>query len=224
LPTDPAIAEIGVGTGRIAIPFIEKGICYTGFDISDQMMQLLGEKLGGDFRRGQVLTADVTESLPIDAQSQDAVMAVHILHLVDIRKALTQIRRVLKPHGALVWGYEWHDDQSVRMKIRSKFREHARALGGLKSREFIPPEGRNLLLEWGADPSQHVVTTWALEETCQQILDGLRSRVLSFTWEMDEAIVQKAADLTEAWAVQEFGDLKEPRESDQSFLVDWYQF
>jgi ubiquinone/menaquinone biosynthesis C-methylase UbiE len=40
--------ELGVGTGRIALPFIRAGYDYTGVDISPAMMQRLAGKLAGD--------------------------------------------------------------------------------------------------------------------------------------------------------------------------------
>lgn len=224
LPADPAVAEIGVGTGRIAIPFIERGIRYTGFDISEQMTTLLWKKLGGHLRRAQILLADVTEHLPVDDQSQDAVIAVHILHLVDVVPALTQIRRVLKPGGALVWGYEWYDDLALRIRIRNQFSTFAAEHGAPARRDFLREDARTLLSEWGARGTRHVVAAWTETETCRQVLDKLRNRMISFTWELDDTVLQKAAEQTEAWARSEYGDLDRAHPVGRQFIVDWYQF
>src|SRR4051794_13621482 len=72
LPEDPAITESGVGPGRIALPFIRRDVRYTGFDISEQMVARLREKLGGALHQAQICLADVTEQLPLPGQSQDA--------------------------------------------------------------------------------------------------------------------------------------------------------
>lgn len=64
LSADPAITEIGVGTGRIALPFIVRGVRYTGIDVSTPMMDVLRSKLGGDLRRAQLLLGDVADHGP----------------------------------------------------------------------------------------------------------------------------------------------------------------
>lgn len=224
LPADPAIAEIGVGTGRIAIPFIQEGVRYTGFDISEQMVALLRAKLGGDLGRAQIHMADVTKELPIAAGSQDAVMAVHILHLVDAPLALAQIRRILKPNGALLWGYEWHDDGAPRQLIRAKFRQTANDLGQAKWRSFTVPEGHRLLADWGAQSTRHTLATWTEPETPRSALEAIAKRTMSFTWEVDDAILQESLRRTEEWARAEFGDLDLVSHVEKRFVADWYQF
>jgi ubiquinone/menaquinone biosynthesis C-methylase UbiE len=224
LPEDPAVAEIGVGTGRIALPFIMRNIRYVGFDISEQMVGVLRAKLGGNLRRAQILMADVTESLPVPDQSQDAVVAVHILHLVDATRALHQVRRILKPGGALIWGYEAYDDKTPRHRIREKVREVATELGAPADRDFNVPEGRRLLAEWGAHHSRHEVVSWAATESCREVIDRILDKDFSFTWSIPDSILREAMARAEAWARAEYGDLDRPREITKRFIVDWYQF
>lgn len=224
LPHDPAIAEIGIGTGRIALPFIKRGVKYTGFDISAEMMAKLREKLGEEPHRAQLFQADVTEPLPVAAASQDAVIAVHVLHLVDAVKALEQVRRMLKPHGALAWGYQQHDDLSPRWRIREYFSQVVTELGGPPPRELIPRSAQDRLAEWGAVGCRHVIATWSLEQTCRYVLDGLLERTMSSTWQIPEPTLVEAANRTEAWAKAEYGDLDQTRVMEERFVIDWYQF
>lgn len=224
LPQDPRIFEIGVGTGRIALPFIRAGVHYTGFDISEQMLAAARAKLDGDLRRADLVLADVTESVPLPQESQDAVIAVHILHLLDVTRALPLVRRALKPHGALVWGYQWHDDRSPRKRIREQFQVFAGQAGGKPKRDFRVPEARRLLAEWGAAETRHVVATWASPETPEAALDALRSRTLSHTWHLDEAVFQSAMAQTEAWTRTAYGDLSRPLNVEERFVVEWFQF
>lgn len=224
LPANPAITELGVGTGRIALPFIEQGVKYTGFDISEQMTARLVAKLGGNLRNASLVLADITEPLPLADQSQDAVIAVHILHLVDALKALAQVRRVLRPHGALVWGFEHHDDLSPRQRIRQYFRDRAGELSDWRPRDFFAQPARQQLAEWGAQVTRHTVAAWTSQENCREVLESLRDRVMSFTWDMPEVILQAAYARTEAWAKAEYGDLDRVHEIGKEFRVDWYQF
>src|SRR5689334_15191889 len=45
---DTKFLELGVGTGRIALPFIRAGYDYTGIDLSQEMMAKLREKVNRD--------------------------------------------------------------------------------------------------------------------------------------------------------------------------------
>ena len=168
--------------------------------------------------------ADVSKPLPLPPQSQDAVVAVHILHLVDANSTLEQVRRVLRPHGALVWGYQWHADDAPRQRIRKQFRQYASQLGAGSFRDFLVQEARVLLHEWGAHATQHTVAAWTDQETGRSVLDGIANRVMSFTWHLDEQILQQALRLTEAWTLQEYGSLDRAFPVEQRFIVDWYQF
>jgi SAM-dependent methyltransferase len=93
--------EIGVGTGRFALPLNAAGIAMTGTDISAAMLRRLTQNAGG---RSPVplAQADATR-LPFAAGAFGSVLAVHVLHLIpDWRVAVDEAVRVLRPGGALV--------------------------------------------------------------------------------------------------------------------------
>jgi SAM-dependent methyltransferase len=94
--------EIGVGTGRIALPVRARGIELAGADISGAMLrQLLANAADGGLAL-PVLQADATR-LPFAARSFGSVLAVHVLHLIpDWRIAVDEAVRVLRPRGALL--------------------------------------------------------------------------------------------------------------------------
>jgi ubiquinone/menaquinone biosynthesis C-methylase UbiE len=104
--------ELGVGTGRIALPFILAGYDFTGIDLSQPMMDRLESKLRdepatpGQPRRYALFQGDVTD-LPFAGNSFDVIIAVHVLHLVDgWQKALDEARRVLRRSGFLMLSHE----------------------------------------------------------------------------------------------------------------------
>jgi SAM-dependent methyltransferase len=93
--------EIGVGTGRFALPLREAGIATAGTDISGAMLRRLAANAAGGspFPLAQ---ADATR-LPFAAGTFGSVLAVHVLHLIpDWRVAVDEAVRVLRPGGALV--------------------------------------------------------------------------------------------------------------------------
>jgi ubiquinone/menaquinone biosynthesis C-methylase UbiE len=97
--------EIGVGTGRIALPLHSRGITLAGEDISAGMLGRLVANAGGA-PPFPLLRADATR-LPFAAATFGAVLAVHVLHLIpDWRVAVDEALRVLRPGGALVAGLQ----------------------------------------------------------------------------------------------------------------------
>jgi SAM-dependent methyltransferase len=93
--------EIGVGTGRIALPLRERGIGMAGADIAEEMLRRLVANSGG-VRPFPVLLADATR-LPVTEAAFGSVLAVHVLHLIPAwRDAVDEAMRVLRPGGALI--------------------------------------------------------------------------------------------------------------------------
>jgi ubiquinone/menaquinone biosynthesis C-methylase UbiE len=69
--------DVGVGTGRFALPLSEKGLQIVGVDISAPMKQQAKRKGLRD-----LLRADARR-LPFRNHTFDTVLIVHLLHLVD---------------------------------------------------------------------------------------------------------------------------------------------
>src|SRR5215831_38802 len=83
------LLEIGIGTGRIALPVLAMGRNVTGVDISTGMVERLRAKYDA-LRQEQperiwgalhVEMADMS-ALPFASETFDAAVAVHVLHLV----------------------------------------------------------------------------------------------------------------------------------------------
>ena len=72
--------EIGVGTGRIALPLVAAGVDLIGVDIAPKMLRRLIDNAGGR-RPLPLAVADVT-TLPFGAGRIGAVLASHVLHLI----------------------------------------------------------------------------------------------------------------------------------------------
>ena len=83
------VLEVGVGTGRFAVPLQKSGIDVVGIDISHAMVEL---GLAKGLRN--VVFADAVR-LPFPAKAFDVTTSNHVLHLVpDWRDALREIARV----------------------------------------------------------------------------------------------------------------------------------
>jgi len=127
------VLEVGVGTGRYAVPLQKSGIEVVGVDIAPRMVARALEK----GLRG-VVFADGAQ-LPFRSESFDAATTNHVLHLVpDWQRVLREIDRVLRPGGSYFTVIERHRGTM----LTERYREIARGLDytsldpGVHEREF----------------------------------------------------------------------------------------
>jgi len=106
------VLDAGCGTGaylHVVLPAVAR---VTGLDGSEGMLARAAEKVADELADGRaVLTSGELSALPFDAGSFDAVMINQVLHHLpddpaagwpQHRAVLSELRRVLRPGGALV--------------------------------------------------------------------------------------------------------------------------
>lgn len=92
-----SVLEIGIGSGRIALPVAAAGANVIGIDISTGMLATARERAKEAGLPLGLIKADA-QALPFADGVFDAVLAVHVLHLLpDWRAALAEMVRVVKP-------------------------------------------------------------------------------------------------------------------------------
>ena len=104
--------EFGIGTGRMALPFMQAGCNYAGIDLSRPMMEVLRRKVESVPERAEcvprLVQGDIAHS-PFPDGSFDVIIVVHVLHLVtEWRDALVEAQRVLRKSGG--WLLVGRDD------------------------------------------------------------------------------------------------------------------
>jgi ubiquinone/menaquinone biosynthesis C-methylase UbiE len=94
------VLDAGCGSGPLTEALRAKGAVVSAFDLSPVMVDLARARLGDG---ADVRVADLGAPLPYPDDKFDLVVASLSLHYVeDWASALTELRRVLKPHGRLI--------------------------------------------------------------------------------------------------------------------------
>jgi len=194
------VLEIGVGTGRYAVPLQKSGIEVIGVDIAPKMVARGLEKGLRD-----VVFADGAR-LPFRDRVFDAVTSNHVLHLVpDWKRVLAEARRVLRPKGVYFSLFERHRETTMG----DRYRDIARGLGytkpdpGLHERDFpkLVPPSRAVVV---ARHAEHVPADRALA--------AIEQKQYAFLWKIPDDIHDQVTRILR----KEFGG----SQLDQSFDLE----
>lgn len=208
------LLEVGVGTGRIALPLARHVGAYTGVDLSRAMLGQLARKAAG--ARVRPVRGDATR-LPFAAASFDAAIGVHVFHLIPgWRGVLAELARVLGPEGLLLHGADDH----VRGEAWASWRRHLEARFGLENVGVPRERIESFLADEGWRPSgetQRLRFTRTLRP--RELVESVRGRLWSMCWRLADAQVEAAAEGLQAELVTRFGDLDRPVELEAGFWV-----
>jgi ubiquinone/menaquinone biosynthesis C-methylase UbiE len=214
--------EIGVGTGRIALPFLLRGYRYTGVDISEGMMDRLRAKLQKREVNLRLVNADITH-LPFADASFDVVLGVHILHLVpEWQKAIREARRVLTPEGYLLLGYESGAPDDPGNEIRRQWHTFVGEAESARHADGAAIEAD--IIDSGAYSAVYRVAHWEEEVRPITLLNEQRNRVFSHTWEVPDDVLAAVHERMVQWATDRYGSLETALRSEREFLLSVNRF
>jgi ubiquinone/menaquinone biosynthesis C-methylase UbiE len=229
VPLRGSMLEIGVGTGRIALPLLARGAAVTGVDISPLMVDQLRAKYAA-LRHAQpdrdwgALTIEMADmsALPFPDASFDSTVAVHVFHLVpEWKRALDEALRVTKPGGALLIGQDGHDD-SARAEIHDQWEEIIAALGYQPRRVGAQDsaEVRAELAARGLPLDYTTIATWTIADPPRLALRSITEREMSKTWPVPDNLFAESARRLTAWADRTYGDrLDVPQPDTHTFTL-----
>lgn len=200
-PADGEILEIGIGTGRIAIPLAERGFRIAGVDISEKMLGHLREKMAAAHVNVSVARGDVT-ILPFANTSFSAVLAVHVFHLLDdMRACVAEVRRVLKQAGCLLFSGEQRTQSYIQQVLSERYGmkdglSEIFASAGVQMPNWGDVEHRveQAVSELGGTVSQLGPTEWDSEITCAGVVDRIEGRVTSSLWNVPDETLRSLVE------------------------------
>ena len=200
--------EIGVGTGRMALPLHQDGIDMAGVDLSEKMLGSLVGRAGG--RAPFPLARADAVALPFADRTFGAAMVCHVLHLIPPwPSALRELVRVVRRGGVILIDAgapreDWWKELQERFCREAGIERREPGLNDVAELERVMSE---LGLSWRTLPVISHHSTRTMEERISWLEEGL----FSFTWPLDEATRRRAAAGVRGWAAERFGPLEEPR-------------
>lgn len=217
------VVEIGVGTGRVALPLAGRGITIFGLDPSIAMLRGLVEKSGGSPPFG-LLRGD-GGSLPFGDAAVGATILCHVLHLIpDWRGALQESVRVLRAEGKLLLEGRGSGErqQSVQQQLRRHFH---------RTLEFTPPPPIGVRdsalvddalaeMGWRGRALPPVVSTQQL--TLGRLIDRMERGISSSERSISPAARRRGWAETRRWAACDVGPLDQTVELRRTLV--WHVF
>jgi SAM-dependent methyltransferase len=207
------VLEFGIGTGRIGLPLLPYVGQLVGLDLARPMMERLRAKPGGE--RVALAEADATR-MPFADASFDAVLSVHVLHLIpNWQNVLDEIARVLKPGRPYIHAWtssvhreSWWDAWNAATPPRNTQGTGVR----LNEPTFLEPLGWRPL----GDTASHVFN---YHKTPREFLDQLRNRVWSSTWRLTDEQLAAGVAAMQAQMLRDHADLDTPTEHSTGFYA-----
>jgi len=127
VPEGASVVDLGCGPGELLERLSERACLVIGVDNSPRMLELAGQRLGGqalqdgrnplDGRAGISLRLGDLTHLPLrECEAQACVFSMVLHHLPDPVAALSEARRVLCPGGRLIIAdFDRHENEAMRV-------------------------------------------------------------------------------------------------------------
>lgn len=214
------VLDVGVGTGLLALPLVERGLHVEGVDLSAPMLRRATAKAPPRTRVG-LTVADATQ-LPFRDDAFDGAFMRHVLHLVPgWRQVLAEAVRVVRPGGTFVVSIS--DYTGLYREIQGRFLLEA---GGLPLAVGLRPDDpgslRRAMAGLGARVRPLPLVRGRRTLTVEHFLTGIEDGHYSWTWPATEERRRQAAGRLRTWLVRRFGNLG--RAVEPQFSAEWWAF
>jgi ubiquinone/menaquinone biosynthesis C-methylase UbiE len=220
LPREGTCLEIGIGTGRIALPLAQAGVSIVGVDISLEMLRRLVTNAGPS--HPPIAVADATR-LPFGDHSFASAIASHVFHLIpNWTSAVDELSRVLRPGGILLASRGGRSSDGWARKVSRHFFIEAGDPPwppGIDRIEELDEHMRSR----GAVIRELPTLSMEGSYSISALLANMEAGYWSGCWSLDEPTRRRAAAVTRDWARSEIGDLDEVRPSAESSTWHAYE-
>ena len=215
----PRLLEVGIGTGRMAVPLAAAGVRVTGIDISTKMLALLRAKRSDI----DVMLAEAAQP-PLRTASFDGALFVHILHLVPDARATVAATMPLVRHGGVVLHGQDGRGGGLRAQADAIVEATITEITGLASDLWHQrDEGRRIceeaVLAAGGSVEEREVVNWTSNTSGRRMLDRLARKDYSSSWRIPDAQLPAVLDRATAEVDTLFGGLDREVSFERSFSL-----
>jgi len=214
----PRLLDLGAGSGRIGAAFVAAGDDYVGVDLSAGMLR----EFAGRESAARLVQANGAQ-LPFRGAAFDGLLLIQVFGgLSGWRKIMSEVRRVLRPRGALVIGRTQMPADGMDARMKQQLDAILEGSGHGQRRA----NARQDVLEWLAANahSRDTVTaaTWTATRTPRGFIDrhGGGARFA----QLPESVRARATRHLGAWAVATFGSLTREFNEPHSFEFQIFRF
>jgi ubiquinone/menaquinone biosynthesis C-methylase UbiE len=208
------LLEVGVGTGRISRPLMERGLRVTGIDIAPRMIARLLTQLTAAHLAPDLALADAT-ALPFRDASFPAVLNAHVLHLIPPwQQAVSEMRRALAPGGVILSHFEHRPDDNDVWDPFYDWWDESLAQRGFEGRPRPKPEEIDDEFGRHGGAGRTITVAESVEKpSVGEELELTRNRIHSWTWEIPDDLFRELQPQHEKWALEHLGgpDIISPR-------------
>jgi SAM-dependent methyltransferase len=187
-----------------------------GVDLSRGMMGKLRGKQTNEVIH--LIEGDATR-LPLPDSSFDAVVAVHVFHLIPTwREAVQEVARVLRPDGVLVNAYGGVGTSqmwAIWDAVRNEGSKRNVGIQNIQQETFLAEIG------WQSAGGKQT-HTYKVAQTPRSFIERIANRTFSNTWRMSDEELSDILDKVRAAALEQFGDLDASIERDTEFIAEAY--
>ncbi len=230
LTADERVLEVGVGSGRLAVPLQVAGYRYHGQDIAGAFMHLIAVKLPsppapptGEGRIGVLLTQSDLSALPYQTASFAGALAVQVFHLIpDLAPAIAELQRVLRPDAPLLVVNDGQPDNvDMRGRLTNALSYFLAAEGYVSDeRQPAPDKVEAAFVAAGATVETLRPFAWSLTVSPRAFAARLAERQTSKLWHVPEPIFSRALRRFYNWLAADYkGRLDEPFENPRRFVI-----
>lgn len=141
------VLDLGCGTGRHVVLLARHGFLVHGFDISETGIRLTKEWLKEEKLRAGFKIGSMYKKLPYSDNYFDAIISTNAIHhatIENIRKAIKEVERILKPNGLIFMTFRKRKfrksyPQGTIIEKYGKQKVNYRITG---KRTYVPIDGR----------------------------------------------------------------------------------
>jgi len=139
------VLDLGSGSGRHVIYLVKNGFDVYGFDIAEEGIKITRHWLEKEKLDANLKIGSIYEKLPYQDNFFDAIISTSVIHhgkLENIRKAIKEIERVLKPKGLIFITVRRRQFRNwPKFKITEQYDKRQTKYEIVGSRTYLPLNG-----------------------------------------------------------------------------------